>query len=115
MDETAGGWLHGWVWRTNTRPFFESVAGLVGYSFDQLDLDAVTTGLEGSDAELEDWFEYPLVGRSTLTVRCASDVGADEHVLVEIDLAGVTEQVAAKLEVLLDVFSAYEVRPAEGY
>ena len=50
-----------------------------------------------------------------MTVRCASDVGADEHVLVEIDLAGVTEQVAAKLEVLLDVFSAYEVRPAEGY
>jgi len=53
-----------WVWHENLRPFLEVASWLVGYSFDDLDWDAITVGLEESqrnEGQLDYvWFDYPL-------------------------------------------------------
>jgi hypothetical protein len=82
---------------------------LVRYRFDQWDEDAVSAGLEGSDAEADRWFEYSLDGESRVTLRCAVDVNASEHVLVDVELDGTSEQFATQVALLIDVFSSYRV------
>jgi hypothetical protein len=55
------------------RRFFEDVAKVSGYDFDDLDWDAVEVGIGGTDAAAETRFSYDLAGRRPVTVEVARD------------------------------------------
>ena len=54
---------------------FEFASQLVGYEFDNLDWDAVASGVRETDYEEQRWFEYALSGRQSLTLGAALDSG----------------------------------------
>jgi hypothetical protein len=66
-----------WIREENARPYFEAAASLVGYRFDDADWDAVAHGMGATDAEANEWFDYPLDrGERSITVSAARDPGA---------------------------------------
>jgi hypothetical protein len=79
----------GWIWTGNLRPLAAELARLTGYQFSDSDWIAIEYGVQQTDSEAGQWFEYP-VGR--LVVTLALEPGADEMVSVKIDGAAESEQ-----------------------
>ena len=76
---------------------------LAGYTFDDLDEAAVATGLVDTDADLDRWFDYPLIGTRRLTVLLARHPDAAP---VAVRIGGDLDAVlAGRAETLLDVLS----------
>jgi hypothetical protein len=90
----------------NLRAMCEHASFLVGYEFDDLDWDAVTVGLRGTDVEAQRWFEYPLCGRQQVTLRVALDPGSSV-VFVGTDAE---DDLRARLESATDLMAEYELR-----
>lgn len=67
--------LEAWIREENLRPMFEFAPQLVGYQFDDLDWDAVASGVRETNYEEQRWFEYALSGRQSLTLGAALDSG----------------------------------------
>lgn len=65
-------WIHG---AEEMRPWLELMSELIGYSFDDLDWDAVVAGMANADRHKDLWFEYSLVGTETIHLRMAYDIG----------------------------------------
>jgi hypothetical protein len=95
-----------WIFEENLRPMFEFASSLVGYEFDVLDWDAVTTGLRGTDVEKQRWFEYPLAGNQPLTLSVALDPGSSV-VFVAADADGDLE---VRLGAAADLMGMYRLR-----
>jgi hypothetical protein len=80
--DTVAFMVSDWVWYENLRPFLEVVSWLTGYSFDDLDWDAITVGLvEAERTQIDSWFDYPL-GDIALRLR---DYGVQHHVHFELE------------------------------
>ncbi|MFF6915995.1 hypothetical protein [Streptomyces sp. NPDC012466] len=99
----------GWILAENLRPFCESVAEFSGYDFDDSDWQAVENALPGTDVEKPDgWYDYPLSGRTPLTLLVADDPGSS---VVFVRLTGeLDDRTRTRIETVLYVFSMYAVR-----
>lgn len=90
-----------WIWRSSLRRFCELVSSYVGYRFDDLDWQAIQTGLDTLASE-NDAFSYPVIGQQKLTLRISGDPSGDE-VLVEV--TGRRDQLlGARIAALTDAF-----------
>jgi hypothetical protein len=68
-------WIHG---AEEIRPWCELIAEVVGYSFDDLDWDAVTAGMANADRHQDRWFEYSITGPTdTIQLRMAYNINED--------------------------------------
>lgn len=105
MHDEPQGTMHGWIWRTNVPPFVETIADLVGFRFDR---EALLSGVDGSDAESERWFTFVLDGRPPVELRLSR---ADQQVLVDVELDGITESLEIRAALLLDLCNRYELIP----
>jgi hypothetical protein len=76
----------GWIWTDNLRPLFTELALLENYQFSDSDWMAIEYGIQGTDSEAGEWFEYP-VGH--LVVSLALEPGAEE--MVSVKVAGAAE------------------------
>jgi hypothetical protein len=94
----------GWVWRENLQPLLEMASYLVAYRLDPMDLEAVSAGLDGSDADGDVWFEYPL-GDVTLVLAVQRD---GDEVLVKASGAQ-DGRFADRFALLLTVFASYRL------
>lgn len=91
------------------RPFCESVAEFSGYGFDDSDWQAIENALAGTDVEEPGgWYDYPLSGRTPLTLLVADDPGSS---VVFVRLTGEPDdRTRAQIEAALHIFSPYRVR-----
>jgi hypothetical protein len=108
MSDDVSGTVHGWVWRSNLMPFLKMASEFVRYRFDSQDERAIFTGLVNTDPDADLWFDYRLAGELVVPLRLAS---ADDCVLIEIELDGLTERFDTQMAVLLNVFSVYRMLP----
>jgi hypothetical protein len=93
----------GWVWEENVERLLTHLSDQIGYALDDLDLGAVSAGLASTDADQDRWFRYPLVGRRTLELALARNVGAAP---VDVRVTGEVDKIpAARLEMLIAVLS----------
>ncbi|MFF8398277.1 hypothetical protein [Streptomyces sp. NPDC016172] len=99
----------GWMFEENLRPFCESVAEFSGYGFDDSDWQAIENALAGTDVEKPGgWYDYPLSGRTPLTLLVADDPGSS---VVFVRLTGEPDdRTRAQIEAALHIFSLYRVR-----
>ncbi len=100
----------GWVWPSNVRPLLTYISLYAGYSFDDLDWQAIETALLHTDADdPASFYEYPLVGRTELVVRLAQNVGADP---VAVRVSGSMDLVLkTRVETLLSILAEVEDAP----
>ncbi|MGW0485276.1 hypothetical protein [Nonomuraea sp. NPDC003214] len=97
----------GWIKEENARVFCEILASLIGYEFDDLDWQAVETGLSSTDDEQEErWHGYPLVGETArLDLRLAQAVGGS---VISVEVYGaVGDVLREQVELACDVAAAY--------
>jgi hypothetical protein len=91
-----------WIWHENLRPFLEVVSWLTGYSFDDLDWDAITVGLDEAErTQVDYWFDYPL-GDVALRLRDYGPFGP-----VRFELQGDAE-IERRIDVAIMVMQGYE-------
>jgi hypothetical protein len=105
MQTEPRGTMHGWIWRTNLLPFVETIADLVQCP---LDKSGLTAGVEGSDADNDRWFTLVLGGQPRVEMHFA---GADDQVLVDVELDGTDESFEIRAALLLDVCSSFRLAP----
>jgi hypothetical protein len=97
----------GWVWESNVEATLRHLSHVVGYALDDLDLQALQTGVETTDAEVDKWYAYPLVGDPPVDVHLARNPGAAP---VNVRVTGDLDEVrTARIETILSVLA--EVRP----
>jgi len=90
----------GWLLYPSVRRFLELTGFYVGYDFDDLDWQAIETGIEGLRTE-DDTFSYPIAGQRELAVSLSKDPGGDEVILT---ITGPPDELlAVRLETLFDV------------
>jgi hypothetical protein len=65
----------GWIIDQNLKPFLETLSGFVQYDLNDSDWDAVSFGIRETDSERDVWFDYRLIGNTTIKLRLAHDVG----------------------------------------
>jgi hypothetical protein len=95
--------VRGWVWEDNVSRMLRHLSAMVDYKFDDLDADAVEAGIVNTDADLDRWFDYPLVGSRQLQISLARHPdAAPVAVRISDDLE---EVLAARAETLLAVLS----------
>ena len=101
--------ISGWVESGNVRTMMRWLAHFVGYTFDDSDWEAVSTGLRGTDSGTGDgWYDYPISGTPDLTVWLAENPGAAP---VSVRVVGATDAVlVGRIETLVGVLA--EVHPA---
>jgi len=94
--------IAGWIEGANTWLAVFYIARLVGYDFDDCDWQAIALGLEGTDADADRWFDYPLVGKMPVQLLLARHVDA-EPVMVTV-LGNLDDVLAARIETALDIY-----------
>src|SRR5206468_992400 len=101
-----------WIWEHNLRPMFEFTSILVGYDFDDADWDAITVGVADTEVEVQRWFEYPLKGQISLTLRVARDGGSN---IVALETDGDADDVLeVRLETAAALMAHYRLLRREG-
>ena len=90
-----------WIWITSLRRFLELVSFYVDYRFDDLDWQAIQTGLTTLTTE-NDTFSYPIVGQRELNLTISKDPGGDE---VTVRITGRQDRLlSARIAGLMDAF-----------
>jgi hypothetical protein len=97
-----------WVFTSNVRALVESLATLVDYEVDDWDWDAIEAGLSGTDAEdPQGWYDYPLVGTTTLRLELANDPGS---VVTMVQVHHPPDQLlTARIETIMSMLAHYQV------
>ncbi|MGW4497447.1 hypothetical protein ACWENR_02355 [Micromonospora sp. NPDC004336] len=97
-----------WVLTANVRPLVESLAALIDYEADNWDWDAIDAGLRGTDAEdPHGWYDYPLVGTTTLRLELANDPGS---IVTMVQVHDAPNQLlAARIETIMSMLARYQV------
>jgi len=98
-----------WVPTGNVRPLAATLSLWVAYDFDETDWSAISYGLEGTDADADRWFSYPIVGSPELTLVLARHLDADP-VMVRVEAPpDVSDELRYKTEAALTIFNCFEV------
>lgn len=98
--------VQGWVWEANVIRLMRHLSRMVAYEFDDLDQGAVEQGVQGSDADLDRWYAYPLVGERQLNIELAREV---EMSPVQVRVSGDLDEVlAARIETAIDLLGEGE-------
>lgn len=100
--------LADWVFEENLRPWLEVVSKVVGYDFDDLDWQAVATGIKDSDAEQSRWYEHPL-GEGPSHVKVAREVGA---AVVAVNVV-VPEDTGDRVKLATAIAQTYRLSPRQ--
>ncbi len=109
-DLTPNTLVSNWVCPESVRALVSFVSHLVGYRFDDADWVAIEFGIEGTDAERDLWFSYPIVGVPTVEIAFAAEPEADPvHVRLQSS-APVEHDLLIRLETTLEIFNAYDLR-----
>ncbi|MCB9766721.1 MAG: hypothetical protein H6752_00890 [Candidatus Omnitrophica bacterium] len=74
-----------WILEENLHPWLEIISNIVGYEFSEMDRDAFLGALPGTNSEDGRWFEYELVGRTTLPVKVARDEPGSSMIMVQVE------------------------------
>jgi hypothetical protein len=77
--------IQDWIFKDNALPFFEMLAIIIGYEFDEDDWVALEYGLQSSDTDAnpEQWFDYQF-GNTKFSVGI--DSGTDVlRLRIEVD------------------------------
>lgn len=98
----------GWVLTTNVRPLVESLAALIDYEPDDWDWDAIGAGLGGTDADdPHGWYDYPLVGTTTLRLEMANDPGS---IVTTVRVHHESDQLlTARIEIIMSMLARYRI------
>jgi hypothetical protein len=96
-----------WIFVENLLPFLFLLSARLGYDFDDSDAAAIRLGIGETDPDEGRWYEYPLVGRETATVRLAQEAGSGV-VLVAIDAPSHESYCRAVMDVMQLFFLARE-------
>lgn len=98
-----------WVWPESLRPFIETVSRWIDYGFDDHDWTAIRSGLDETNADLDQWYKYPLVGQPELVVEVATTPG-DAPVSIRFRATGSVEPaLRTRLEAAAEVFNSYKL------
>lgn len=90
-----------WIWITTLRRFLQLVSSYVDYRFDDLDWQALQTGLNTLTTE-NDTFSYPIAGQQELNLTISKDPGGDE---VTVQITGRQDRLlGARIAGLMDAF-----------
>ncbi|SCG38105.1 hypothetical protein GA0070614_0475 [Micromonospora coxensis] len=100
MDEVVR--IEGWVAEHHVVQLLRQISVYIGYGYDDLDEAALTGVLDDTNDESADgWFEYPLAGTPTLTIRFAQAPGST---VVSVRVEGAMNLIlATRVETLLDL------------
>jgi hypothetical protein len=91
----------GWVHADNVTRLCQYLAAYTHIKWDDADQDALDGMIGSTDAEADEWFEYPIGGTPELLVALANDVGSD---VVNVRVRGDLDRVlAARIDTLIDV------------
>lgn len=96
--------VSGWILEDNVVQLFSWVAGFIGYTYDQLDEQALIGALDTTDDEAGRWFEYPLLGSPAVTVRLARSPGS--AVLMTQVRGDLDDVLAARIDTLIAVLAS---------
>ncbi|GAB3985260.1 hypothetical protein V1634_09900 [Plantactinospora veratri] len=108
VETSASARTVGWVLSANVRVLIESLAVLVDYEADDWDWNAIEAGLSGTDADNpQGWYDYPLVGTSTLRLELANDPGST-ITSVQVHHPA-DEALTARVETVLSMLARYRV------
>lgn len=98
-----------WLRPRSLRPFIETVARWIGYSFDDSDWTGISHGVATSDADASSWFVYPLVGVPTLQLFLARIPGDDPiSVRVSSDTV-VTQELLTQVRTAAELCNTYDL------
>lgn len=90
-----------WIWVTSLRRFLELVSSYVDYRFDDLDWQAIQTGINTLTSE-NDTFSYPMAGQRELSLTISKDPGGNEAL---VQIAGRQDRLlGARIAGLMDAF-----------
>ena len=70
-----GAMVTDWIFEDNLRAFIVAIAQFAGYRLDQDDWLAIRSGIEGTDEEAGNWFDYEFPGWHGLRFWLARDPG----------------------------------------
>ncbi len=100
----------GWILRDNLEPFLTTLSWVVGYSIDDDDWHAITTGLLETDGDLLRWCSYEFADDGVVKFNLAVDRGT-EVMQVKVDAPiGFEPQV----ELAVAVFQHFHLRKRRG-
>ncbi|MFF4273248.1 hypothetical protein [Streptomyces sp. NPDC001536] len=105
----SGTIVEGWIWRSNLRPFCESLAAEIAYDFDDSDWLAIDTALPDTDHDQprEAWYTYPLVGRHQVDLHVAQSLDGSE---VSVSAEGsVDSRARSRIELLFNLMACYQI------
>jgi hypothetical protein len=75
-----------WILRDNCHLFLERVAARIANRFDDWDWDAIRFGIQDTDDRQDRWYEYELIGMTTVALALAEGKDADRlHVRVQTE------------------------------
>jgi hypothetical protein len=93
--------VKGWVQEENVAKFLDHLAAYLRTTWDYLDDTALVGAIEGTDAEADVWFEYPIDGGPPVTVRLGLDPGTS---VVIVHVTGeLNDVLVAQVETLMDL------------
>ncbi len=94
-----------WIYEENLKPLLETLSSLVGYSFDESDWVAVSTGIINTNDEEDKWYKYQLIGKQAVEIAIAIEPGS---CVIHVQLQGELD-VEEKAEVAVAIFQQYKV------
>jgi hypothetical protein len=66
-----------WIFKQNLQPFLHMLAWIAGYDASDFDYNAVEHGIDGTDNEKENWFNYEFIGsKRRIVFKAADDPGS---------------------------------------
>lgn len=90
---------HSYVPAPNLIPLCQILAGFVSYEFDEFDSDAISYGIENTEAESDQRFDYEFAGVESISISIANDSGTSmTHVRISSP-AHLFERVETVLEI----------------
>ncbi|MEU4421828.1 hypothetical protein AB0F81_14475 [Actinoplanes sp. NPDC024001] len=104
MSTEPSGTMHGWILRTNLRPFVAEIAEVIRC---REDLTALTAGVDGSDADNDQWCTVVLDGDVRVEAHFARTT--DGQLLVDVELDGLPEALEVRCAQLLDLCCRYHL------
>lgn len=104
--------MGGWIFRENLKPFVALLAQIAGYDLYDEDSDwvAIKYGIKNTNVDADQWHTHLLAGAQPLTLELALNPGSRVVSVYVRSATPVAPEVAAQLDLLIDICQLYEVR-----